>query len=133
MEWERLHFDELKPNPGRFEEGSPALLATAALLESVGVIEGVGFDAVHHRVLAIADYTRRALRAKGHDRRLARRTASSAVRYRRLSAPDGKQSGRAGTLRRGGRPGPPSAAATSASPPHAYISESDIDRAVEVL
>lgn len=65
LEWERLHFDELKRNPSRFEEGTSSLLATAALNASVGVLEAVGFDAVHERVLALADHARHALKARG--------------------------------------------------------------------
>lgn len=65
IDWERLHFDDLKPTADRFEEGTPALLATAALLASVEVLEAVGFDAVERRVLALADHARALLHDRG--------------------------------------------------------------------
>ena len=63
--WERIHFDEMKPTADRFEEGSPGLLATAALGASVDLLEQVGFDAVERRVLELAAHARRSLAARG--------------------------------------------------------------------
>jgi selenocysteine lyase/cysteine desulfurase len=65
IDWERLHYDELKTAASRYEEGSPNLLGTAALNASVGLLERVGFDAVERRVLGLADHARAALRARG--------------------------------------------------------------------
>lgn len=65
IDWEREHFDELKPTADRFEEGSPAILATAGLHGSVTLLEAVGFDAVERRVLEIAEGLREMLAARG--------------------------------------------------------------------
>ena len=58
IDWERLHFDELKPTTDRFEEGTPSILNTATLGASVALMEEIGVDAIEQRVLALADYTR---------------------------------------------------------------------------
>lgn len=65
IDWERLHWDEMRTTPERFEEGTPGVLAVAALGKSVELLEGVGFDAVNDRVLALADYARQALAGRG--------------------------------------------------------------------
>jgi cysteine desulfurase / selenocysteine lyase len=65
IQWERMHYDELKTTPERFEEGTPSLLATAALAASVRLLESVGFDAVNDRVLALAAHAHRLLTDRG--------------------------------------------------------------------
>jgi len=66
MDWERLHFDDLKAGADRFEEGTPNILPIAALDASITLLESVGFDAVEARVLEIADLIRKELAARGH-------------------------------------------------------------------
>lgn len=63
--WERMHYDELKTTPERFEEGTPSLLAAAALNASVDLLESVGFDCVNDRVLSLAAYAHDLLSARG--------------------------------------------------------------------
>lgn len=58
IDWERQHFDELKPTTDRIEEGTPSLLNTATLGASVALMEEVGFDAIEQRVLYLADCAR---------------------------------------------------------------------------
>jgi selenocysteine lyase/cysteine desulfurase len=65
MDWDNLHYDRLRDTPKRFEEGTPALLATAALLKSVELLETVGFERVEERVLALAQHTHRLLQDRG--------------------------------------------------------------------
>jgi selenocysteine lyase/cysteine desulfurase len=65
FDWERLHYDDLKPTPDRFEEGTSSILAIAALRKSVELLEAVGFDAVNDRVLALADHARERVAARG--------------------------------------------------------------------
>jgi len=65
FDWERLHYDDLKPNPARFEEGTHDMLAITALAKSVELLEAVGFDAVNDRILALADHARELLMARG--------------------------------------------------------------------
>ena len=65
--WERLHLDELRANPQRFEEGSPALLATAALLASVELLAAVGVDEIEARVLSLANHAMSRLTEIGMD------------------------------------------------------------------
>lgn len=64
-EWDRIHFDELKQTADRMEEGTAGILATAALAKSVELLESVGFDRVHERVLELSAYTASALREHG--------------------------------------------------------------------
>src|SRR6185503_15553743 len=65
FDWERLHYDDLKPTPDRFEEGTHDVLAITALGKSVELLEAVGFDAVNDRILALADHARELLMARG--------------------------------------------------------------------
>lgn len=65
IDWERLHYERLRQNPKRFEEGTPSLLATAALNKSVELLEATGFDAVHERVLHLAEYAHALLKDRG--------------------------------------------------------------------
>ena len=65
IDWEHPYFDRLKPTSDRFEEGTPALLATAALGASVALLEEVGFDAIQERVLMLADVARERLTERG--------------------------------------------------------------------
>jgi selenocysteine lyase/cysteine desulfurase len=131
IDWENLHFDRLKPTPERFEEGTPAILATAALLASVRLLESVGFDAVNNRVLMLADYARAALRARGcrlfSPEGEGQKSGIVAFRHPRLSNDEvltalGQQKviavSRGGNLR---------------FSPHAYNSEADIDTAVAAV
>jgi selenocysteine lyase/cysteine desulfurase len=43
LQWENIHW-ELKRDASRFEEGTPNVLGTAALLASVRILEEAGFD-----------------------------------------------------------------------------------------
>jgi selenocysteine lyase/cysteine desulfurase len=63
--WERIHYDELKTTPERFEEGTPSLLATAALDASAALLESVGFDTVNDRVLSLSTYAHDLLTDRG--------------------------------------------------------------------
>ena len=131
IEWERLHFDDLKPDPSRFEEGTPSLLAAAALLASVTLLELVGFDAVNDRVLALADYARAALTERGMTLispvgpgqrtgivAFRHPTAANDVVLARLDEKGVRAAVRCGNVR---------------FAPHAYNSEADIDAAVALL
>ena len=63
--WDRLRFEDTKPGTERFEEGSPAILATAALEASLGLLESVGMSTVEARVCATAEALREKLRERG--------------------------------------------------------------------
>lgn len=63
--WDRLRFEDAKPSPERFEEGSSDLLATAGLLASVELLRAVGPKAVEAAVLARATELHLGLRALG--------------------------------------------------------------------
>ncbi|MFM7320933.1 MAG: aminotransferase class V-fold PLP-dependent enzyme, partial [Armatimonadota bacterium] len=65
MDWSRLHLEDLRGNPRRFEEGSPSLANTAGLLASLTVFERMGRDSIDARVRALADRTREGLRSRG--------------------------------------------------------------------
>ena len=65
IDWERQHFDELKPTTDRIEEGTPSLLNTATLGAAVALMEAVGFDAMEQRVLHLADHARTCLQKQG--------------------------------------------------------------------
>lgn len=131
IEWERNHFDELKTTPERFEEGTPALLATAAFLKSVELLESLGVDAVEGRILTLARYARRQLTRRGcrivSPDNPAQRSGIIAFRHPRLSneqvlsALESKKvicAVRCGNLR---------------FAPHCYNNEDDIDRAIAAI
>ena len=63
--WDRLRFEDMRLRADRFEEGSPAILATAALDVSLGLLESVGMGAIERAVLASATRLRLLLRARG--------------------------------------------------------------------
>lgn len=63
--WDRLRFDDARPRADRFEEGSPAILATAALESTVALLESVGMEVIEERVHANAEALRSGLRARG--------------------------------------------------------------------
>ena len=65
-DWEHYHFDELKKTPEQWEEGTPSLLATAALLASVDLLMSVGKKAVETNVLEIAARAREGLARLGY-------------------------------------------------------------------
>jgi len=65
MQWDRLHFEDLRATPRRFEEGSPSLTATAALLASLEGMESVGFDTIDANVRQLARLTRALLTDRG--------------------------------------------------------------------
>jgi cysteine desulfurase/selenocysteine lyase len=131
IDWERLHFDELKPSPSRFEEGTPSILAAAGLGASVALLESVGFDAVNDRVLELAAFTRSALAARGmtiispegdaqQSGIIAFRHSSAANEaiLARLNERGVRAAVRCGNLR---------------FSPHAYLNEADIEQAVDAL
>jgi cysteine desulfurase / selenocysteine lyase len=63
--WDRLRFEDARPSADRFEEGSPAILAVAALEATVGLLEAVGMEVVEQRVHANAEALRAGLRQRG--------------------------------------------------------------------
>ena len=65
MDWDRLHFEDLRPTPRRYEEGSPSLASTAALLASLEIMESAGFDDVDKRVRELAQQARLLLQSRG--------------------------------------------------------------------
>lgn len=65
LRWDSPHFEDLRQTPQRFEEGSPSLMATAALLESVELLGKVGLERVEQRVLSLARRARNGLAARG--------------------------------------------------------------------
>lgn len=65
MDWSRLHFDAIRSNPRRFEEGSPSLANVAGLLASLELFDRIGRDAMDRRVRCLADRARARLQAKG--------------------------------------------------------------------
>ena len=131
IEWDRLHFDELKTTPERFEEGTPALLATAALLKSVELLESLGFDAVEGRILTLARYARRQLTRRGcrilSPDNPAQRSGIIAFRHPRLSNDDVLAALEAKKVIAAVRCG------NLRFAPHAYNNEEDIDRAVAAI
>ena len=64
--WEHYHFDQLRQSPERWEEGTPSLLATSALLASVNLLQSVGKEAVQHRVLEISALARNGIAGLGY-------------------------------------------------------------------
>ncbi|MDX1933823.1 MAG: aminotransferase class V-fold PLP-dependent enzyme [Capsulimonadales bacterium] len=65
MAWDAPHFEDIKSEPDRMEEGTPNLLGTAALLTTLELLESVGFDTVNDRVLSLAGYAKARLRDRG--------------------------------------------------------------------
>jgi selenocysteine lyase/cysteine desulfurase len=65
IQWDRPHFEDLKMNPERMEEGTPNLLGTAALLQTLQLLESVGFSTVNDRVLHLAEIARQGLSGRG--------------------------------------------------------------------
>jgi cysteine desulfurase/selenocysteine lyase len=63
--WDRLRFEDTKPGTERFEEGSPAILAVAALEAALGLLESVGMGAIEAGVCANAEALRGKLRERG--------------------------------------------------------------------
>jgi selenocysteine lyase/cysteine desulfurase len=131
IDWERQHFDELKPTTDRFEEGTPSILNTATLGASVALMETVGFDRMEQRVLQLADHARACVR--GRDCRVlspdSPDTRSGIVAFRhpslgnndvlsRLAASGVTVAVRCGNVR---------------ISPHAYNTEADIERAAALL
>lgn len=130
IDWERIHFD-LRPDPQRFEEGTPNLLGTAALDASVALLEQVGFANVEARVLALADRARAGAAQRGYHLASSDtpEQCSGIVSFRHptrtnedvlaiLSARKIVAAVRGGNLR---------------FAPHAYNDPADIDRAVDEL
>ena len=63
--WDRLRFEDARPRADRFEEGSPAILATAALDASLGLLEAVGMPQIERAIRESAEALRSLLREKG--------------------------------------------------------------------
>ena len=128
IDWDRLHFVEVKPGTARFEEGSPGLVASAALLASVTMLESVGFDAVENRVLALADYARTRLLHNGMVV-AGERAASCIVGFRHPECENGEvlSTFDANSIRAAVRSG------WVRFSPHAYSTEDEIDRAVATI
>jgi selenocysteine lyase/cysteine desulfurase len=131
IDWERQHFDELKPTTDRFEEGTPSILNTATLGASVALMEEVGFDRMEQRVLQLADYTRLCLTEKGC-RVLSPDSAESRsgiVAFRHPSLGNNE------VLAKLGENGVTVAVRCGnvRISPHAYNREADIERAVALL
>jgi selenocysteine lyase/cysteine desulfurase len=131
IDWERQHFDELKPTTDRFEEGTPNILNTATLGASVALMEQVGFDHMEQRVLQLADYARACLsrrdcRVLSPDSVEAR---SGIVAFRHPSLTNDE------VLTRLGENGVTVAVRCGnvRISPHAYNTEADIERAAALL
>ena len=129
--WERMHYDELKMTPERFEEGTPSLLASAALDASAALLESVGFDTVNDRVLSLAAYAHDLLTDRGMKvvTPTANQQRSGIVAFRhphhsnetvldKLTAQGVVAAVRCGNLR---------------FAPHAYSNEADIESAVAAV
>jgi cysteine desulfurase/selenocysteine lyase len=131
IEWERLHFNELKPNADRYEEGTPSLLATAALGASIALLETVGVDAIEKRVLELAAYTRKLLTERGccilSPEASAQQTGIIAFRHSTLSNETVLEAVAAQKVIAAVRCGNVRFA------PHAYINETDIEKAVAAI
>lgn len=128
MDWDRLHYEDLRTTPRRFEEGSPSLPSTAALLASLELLEEAGFDRVDARVRELAQRCREALRERGMQVAAASR-ASGIVPFRhpglsneevldRLDAARVRAAVRGGWVR---------------FSPHFYLTDDEIDRAVAAI
>ena len=65
LDWEHLHFDTLRQTPQRFEEGTPSVLATAALEASVRMLDEAGAAFIEERVIGLAQRAREGLEARG--------------------------------------------------------------------
>ncbi len=63
--WDRLRFEDVRRSADRFEEGSPAILATAALEASLALLESVGMDEIERAVRTSAARLRQLLRGRG--------------------------------------------------------------------
>ncbi|MES2464707.1 MAG: aminotransferase class V-fold PLP-dependent enzyme [Armatimonadota bacterium] len=131
IDWERQHFDELKPTTDRFEEGTPSILNTATLGASVRLMEEVGFDRIEQRVLHLADHARTGLTRQGC-RVLspqAPEACSGIVAFRHPSRDNSE------VLAHLGDNGVTVAVRCGnvRISPHAYNTESDIDKAIALL
>ncbi|GAB4455862.1 MAG: aminotransferase class V-fold PLP-dependent enzyme [Armatimonadaceae bacterium] len=131
IEWERLHYDELREDSRRFEEGTPSLLATAALQKSVELLEAVGFDTVNDRVLSLSETAHRLLTERGMNVLTspdpARRTGIVAFRHPRRTNADVLEALAAQKIiavERGGN---------LRFSPHAYNTEVELETAVKAL
>ncbi len=130
-EWERIHYHEMKQTAERMEEGTPGLLATVGLAKSVELLEAVGFDRVHARVLELSSYTANLLRERGMTvvtpREERRRSGIVGFRHPSLSNED--------TLAAVTNAGVIAAVRTGyvRFAPHAYSTEDDITRAVAAI
>jgi cysteine desulfurase / selenocysteine lyase len=131
MEWRENGFFEPKATAARFEEGSPALYATAALLASATLLESVGFAAVEERVLTLSRLARERLTERGMHTACPNSASlrSGIVGFRHpnfanedveaiLDSHDVRVAVRAGWVR---------------FSPHAYNTEEEIERAVATL
>jgi cysteine desulfurase / selenocysteine lyase len=130
MEWRETGFFEPKNSAARFEEGSPSLLSTAALLASLSLLESVGFEAVQSRVLTLARFAQARLHERGMNLALPEGELSSGIvgfTHPSLTNDDAllvletknvRAAVRAGFVRLS---------------PHAYSTEEEIERAVATL
>lgn len=131
IEWERMHWNELRQTPERYEEGTPNILGTAGLLQSVKLLESVGFEAVETRIVGLASILRDGLEQRGY-RVLSptepeKRTGIVAFRHPTWSNEEVVRALEAATVRVVVRCG------NVRFSPHAYNNEEDITRALDAL
>ncbi len=130
MEWRESGFAEPKQSAARYEEGSPSLLSTAALLASVNLLESVGFEAVQDRVRALARFAQTRLVERGMNPALPEGELSSGIvgfNHPALSNDDALLALESGGVRAAVRAG------FVRLSPHAYSTEEEIERAVATL
>ncbi len=131
LEWERMHWSELRQTPERYEEGTPNLPGTAGLLASLKLLETVGFKAVEERVVHLAGLLRAGLEAHGYNilSPSEPEKRSGIVAFRHPSRPNEEvlQILEAANIRVVVRCG------NVRFSPHVYISEADIARALEAV
>jgi cysteine desulfurase / selenocysteine lyase len=130
MEWRASGFSEPKNSAARFEEGSPSLLSTAALLASMSLLESVGLEAVQERVLTLARFAQNQLRARGMNLALPEEKLQSGIvgfTHPSLSNDEALAALETKNVRAAVRAG------FVRLSPHAYSTEEEIERAVATL
>ncbi len=131
INWDTYHFDELKQTPERWEEGTPSILATSALLASVDLLTNVGKANVEARVLQLSALAKARLAQAGY--RIISpegdNMASGIVAFRHAQLPNetvlaALDAAKVRTAVRGGN---------VRVAPHAYSNETDIDALIAAL
>jgi selenocysteine lyase/cysteine desulfurase len=130
LEWRESGFFEPKETAARFEEGSPTLYGTAALLASANLLESVGFRAIEERVVHLARFAHARLAERGMTLALPGEDLQSGIvgfQHPTLSNDDALAALEAGGVRAAVRAG------WVRLSPHAYSTEDEIESAVATL